>query len=187
MSNSNNDTVRTKFFEPVEVRQRVKLPWTLHFSGSNDSVCTIVMLIIMIIIELIIIIIIIVLIIMIIIIIVILINILNSCPTQGRVEGWDAMKPRYYRSVSNKGAGRPCLTHHHEGGWNETKWMRWLWRNGGMKFVVGENGRNPEKTYSDPVSSTTKPTWSDRDANSESQRWETSDKSLAPRGRHLCT
>ena len=28
--------------------------------------------------------------------------------------------------------------------WNETKWMRWVWRNGGMKFVERENGRNPE-------------------------------------------
>ena len=34
--------------------------------------------------------------------------------------------PQYYRSVSSKGAGRPCLTHHHKGGWNETKWMRWV-------------------------------------------------------------
>ena len=67
------------------------------------------------------------------------------CPTQDRVEGWDAMKPLYYRSVSSKGAGRPRLTHHHMGWWNETKWMKWVWRNGGMKFVVGENGRNPEK------------------------------------------
>ena len=73
------------------------------------------------------------------------INILNSCPTQGRVEGWDAMKPLYYRSVSSKGAGRPRLTRHHKGGWNETKWIRWVWRDGGMKFVVGENGRNPVK------------------------------------------
>ena len=72
-------------------------------------------------------------------------NILNSCPTQGRVEGWDAMKPLYYRSVCSKGAGRPRLTHHHKGWWNETKWMRWVWRNGGMTFVVGENGRNPDK------------------------------------------
>ena len=32
-----------------------------------------------------------------------------------------------------------------------------------MKFVVGENGRNPKKTYPDLISSTTKPTWSDRD------------------------
>ena len=39
-----------------------------------------------------------------------------------------------------------------------------------MKFVAEENGRNPEKTYLDSVSSTTKPTWSDRDANSGSQR-----------------
>ena len=49
------------------------------------------------------------------------IYILNSCPTQGRVEVWDAMKPLYYRSVSSKGAGRPRLMHHHKGGWNETK------------------------------------------------------------------
>ena len=55
------------------------------------------------------------------------------------------MKPLYYRSVSSKVAGRPRLTHHHKGGWNETKWMRWAWRNGGMKFVVGETGRNPVK------------------------------------------
>ena len=78
------------------------------------------------------------------------INILNSCPTQGRVEGWDAMKPLHYRSVSSKGAGRPRLTHHHKGGWNETKWMRWVLRNGGMKLVVGENGRNPVKNLPRP-------------------------------------
>ena len=77
-------------------------------------------------------------------------NILNSCPTQGRVEGWDAMKPLYYRSVSSKGAGRPRLTHHQKGRWNETKWMRWVWRNGGMKFVVGENGRSPKKNLPRP-------------------------------------
>ena len=56
------------------------------------------------------------------------------------------MKPLYYRSVSSKGAGGPRLMHHHKGGWNGTKWMRWVWRNGGMKFVVGENGINPVKT-----------------------------------------
>ena len=69
------------------------------------------------------------------------INILDSYPTQSRVEGWDAMKPRYCRA---------CLMQHHKGWWNETKWMRWVWRNGGMKFVVGENGRNPEKNLSRP-------------------------------------
>ena len=100
------------------------------------------------------------------------INILNSCPTQGRVKGWDTMKPRYYRSVSSKDAGRPRLMHHHKGWWNETKWMRWVWRNGGMKFVVGETGETPRKTYPDPVSSTTKPTLRDRDTNSGPQRWE---------------
>ena len=77
-------------------------------------------------------------------------NILNSCPTQSRVEGWDEMKPQYYRSVSSKGAGRPRLTHHHKGGWHEMKWMRWVWRNGGMKVVVGENGRNPMKNLPRP-------------------------------------
>ena len=30
-------------------------------------------------------------------------------------------------------------------GADEMKWMRWVWRNGGMKFVPEENGRNPEK------------------------------------------
>ena len=78
------------------------------------------------------------------------INILNSCTTQGQVEGWDAMKPLYYRSVSSKGAGQPHLTHHHKGWWNETKWMRWECRNGGMKFVAEENGRNPEKNLPRP-------------------------------------
>ena len=60
------------------------------------------------------------------------------------------MKPRYYRSVSSKGASRPRLMHHHKGGWNEMKWIRWVWRNGGMKFVVGENGRNPVKNLPRP-------------------------------------
>ena len=61
------------------------------------------------------------------------------------------MKPLDYRSVSSKGAGRPRLTNHHKGWWNETKWMRWVWRNGGMKFVVGKTGETPRKTYPDPV------------------------------------
>ena len=33
-------------------------------------------------------------------------------------------------------------------GTNETKWMRWMWKNGGIKFVLGENERNPEKNLS---------------------------------------
>ena len=28
---------------------------------------------------------------------------------------------------------------------DEMKWMRWVWRNDGMKFVAGENWKNPEK------------------------------------------
>ena len=30
------------------------------------------------------------------------------------------------------------------------KWMRWVWGNGGMKFEVGENGRNGEKNLPRP-------------------------------------
>ena len=48
------------------------------------------------------------------------------------------------------GAGRPRPTHHHKSWWNEMKWMRWVWGNGGMKFVVGENGRNLEKNLPRP-------------------------------------
>ena len=74
-------------------------------------------------------------------------NILNSCPTQGRVEGWVAMKPFYWRSVNCMDADRPFPDALYQGQMkcNETKWMRWVWENGGMKFVAGENGRNPEK------------------------------------------
>ena len=31
--------------------------------------------------------------------------------------------------------------------WNEMKWMRWGWRNGGIKFVAG---RNPKKNFPRP-------------------------------------
>ena len=41
------------------------------------------------------------------------------------------------------------------------------------------------KTYSDSVPPTTKPTWSDRDANSRPQRWEASAWPLAPQSRLL--
>ena len=33
---------------------------------------------------------------------------------------------------------------------DETKWMRWVWRNGGNKLVVRENGRNPVKNLPRP-------------------------------------
>ena len=36
--------------------------------------------------------------------------------------------------------------------------IRLMWRNGKMKFLTEEYGRNTEKTYPDSVSSTTKPT-----------------------------
>ena len=42
-----------------------------------------------------------------------------ECVTQDRVEGWDAMKPLYLVSVNSKGSGRPRLTLHHKGWWNE--------------------------------------------------------------------
>ena len=31
---------------------------------------------------------------------------------------------------------------------NKMRWMRWVWRNGGIKFVIGGNGRNPQKNWS---------------------------------------
>ena len=49
---------------------------------------------------------------------------------------------------------------------DEMKWNRWVGRNGGMELVSKENMRKPEETYPDFVSHTTKPTWSNRDANS---------------------
>ena len=49
--------------------------------------------------------------------------ILNSRPTQGRIEGWNAMKPMHGRSVNSKDVGRSRLTHHHKSGWNEMNEM----------------------------------------------------------------
>ena len=72
----------------------------------------------------------------------------NLWPTQGRVEGWDAMKPLYYRSVSSKEKCRPTTPGAPSQGlmkWNE-KWMIWGWRNCRIKFVVWENGRHPAQT-----------------------------------------
>ena len=78
------------------------------------------------------------------------INILNSCPTQGRVEGWYAMKSHII------GPWVPRVPADHawciitrademkRNGWDECG------ENGGMIFVVGENGRNPEKNLPRP-------------------------------------
>ena len=44
--------------------------------------------------------------------------------------------------------------------WNETKWMRWVWK----------KWWNDTKGYRDSVSSTTNSTWSNRDGNSRPQR-----------------
>ena len=63
----------------------------------------------------------------------------------GPGQGMRCDEPLYWRSVNSKDAGQPCLSHHHRGWWNEMKWMGWVWRNGQMKFVVGENGTNPER------------------------------------------
>ena len=46
--------------------------------------------------------------------------ILNSCTTECRVEGWDAMKPLHWRSVNSKDPGRVCL---YITGADEMKWM----------------------------------------------------------------
>ena len=51
-------------------------------------------------------------------------------------------------------------------GANEMKWMRWVWRNGGMKFVEGENERNPEKTLPRSRFVHHETQWSARDAKS---------------------
>ena len=50
------------------------------------------------------------------------------------------------------------------------KWMRWVWRNGEMKFAAGENGTNPKKNLPRFSFGQPKLTWSDWDANSGSQR-----------------
>ena len=49
-----------------------------------------------------------------------------------------------------------------------------MWRNGDMKFLIGENGRTLEENLPDSVLTVTKPTWSDSDANSGPERWEAS-------------
>ena len=43
----------------------------------------------------------------------------NTCLKQGCFEGWDAMKPPYWRSVNNYNAGQTRLSHHYRGWWNE--------------------------------------------------------------------
>ena len=57
--------------------------------------------------------------------------------------------------------------------WNEMNEMEW--RNGGMKFMIEENGRNSEKNLPTPISSTKKSTWSTRDVNQypSGGRWAT--------------
>ena len=92
--------------------------------------------------------------------------------TQGQVGGWDAIKPLYWRFLFSKVAGWPPLTHHHRDRWNGMKRNKWdecgemvewnLWR--------GKTEEIPKKLPK-LVSSTTKPTCSDRGTNLEPQRW----------------
>ena len=73
-------------------------------------------------------------------------NLLTLTRVLRRTGSRDGMRwrPYIWRSMNNKDAGRSSLMRHQ---WNETKWMRWVWRNVGMKFVVGVNGINPQKTF----------------------------------------
>ena len=75
--------------------------------------------------------------------------------------------------VNIKDAGRPLLTHHHRDGWNETKWMIWMWRNMvGWNLWQGKMCEIPKKTYPDSRWVHQEPIWSDRETNSRLQRWE---------------
>ena len=60
-------------------------------------------------------------------------NILNSCPTQGQ---WIARVP----------IDHACRT---ITGVDERKWMRLIWKNVGLNFVVGKTWETPRKTYAD--------------------------------------
>ena len=69
-------------------------------------------------------------------------NLLNSCPTQGLVRGWNVMNSLHWRSVNSKDVGPLCLSHHprsRQNEWNKHgEMVEWnLWQ--------GQNGRNHEK------------------------------------------
>ena len=66
--------------------------------------------------------------------------------------------------------------HHDRGGWNETKEKEWDECGKVMEWNLWQEKMEviPIKIYSDLAWSTTKYTWSDRDANSRSQWWEAS-------------
>ena len=70
---------------------------------------------------------------------------LNYCWTWSGLRDEMQWCPYNWRSVNKKDTSRSSLPHHHRGRWNETKWVRGVYRNGGMKFVAQENVRNPEK------------------------------------------
>ena len=105
--------------------------------------------------------------------------ILSSCPTQGRVEGWDSMKPLYWRSVNNKGAACHTLTGADEMKWNETNEISVeKWRN---EISDSENGRKPEKIYPDRfVHLGTHMERPRRELGAPAQRWETGTWPLEP-------
>ena len=51
-----------------------------------------------------------------------------------------------------------------------------------MKFVLGENWRNPKKIYPHPILSIMKSTLSEGDGNSGPQRWEASNLTACKHG-----
>ena len=74
------------------------------------------------------------------------INIRNSCPTQGRVEGWDAMKPH----IIGRRVARVPADHAWRTITSADEMKRNGWDECGMKSVIGENRRNPEKNLPRP-------------------------------------
>ena len=64
---------------------------------------------------------------------------LSSYLTQGWVKRWGVIKLQ----IARVPVIHTCST---ITGSDEMKWMRQVWRNGGMKFVAGENRRNPNLT-----------------------------------------
>ena len=68
----------------------------------------------------------------------------------GPDRGIDVMKPLHWRSVNRKGSGRPTHVALHGDWWNETKWIRWMWRNDEMKFGRGKREKPREKPTQTP-------------------------------------
>ena len=56
----------------------------------------------------------------------------------GPVRGMRCDEDPLLKVCDSKDPGLPRLMHPHRGIWKEMKWMRWVWRNGGIEFVTGE-------------------------------------------------